>query len=119
MCSAKIINFPRARRRRPVPPAPVCHSARRSFRPTGVGFTVLSFLSIVGAFVYLSGAVKIARHDALYAALLAAVWSVYFTHDKLLRTRLGPLVARIGQLSLIAGVAGFFGFVYWIVLTHP
>lgn len=80
---------------------------------------MLLFLTMPLISLYLSGAVKIARHDALYAALLAAVWSGYFTHDGLLRTRLAPLLVRAGQLMLLAGVAGFFGFVYWIVLTHP
>lgn len=114
MCSAKIINFPRARRRRPVPPAPVRHSSR----PNAGGFTLLFFLTIPAAFVYLSRAVNVARHDALYAALLVAIWGFYFTHDRLLRTRLGPLLVRIGRLLLIVTIAGFFGFVYWIVLTH-
>ena len=122
MCSAKIINFPRARLRRsvPLPPGPVRHTARSSSRRNAGGFILLLFVTIPTAFLYLSGAVKVARHDDLYAALLATVWGFYFVHEPLLRIRvLGPLLVRAGQLSLLASVAGFFGLVYWIVLTHP
>ena len=121
MCSARIINFPRARRRRPIPPppAPVRYVIRpRSWVHSG-GFSLLLFVTIPVAFLYLSGAVNVERHDALYAAMLAAVWGFYFASGKLLRTRLGPLLVRAGQFMLLAGVAGFFGFVYWLILTHP
>jgi len=59
-----------------------------------------------------------ARHDSRYAALLAMVWGAYFTSDKLLGTRLGPLLVRAGRLLLLAGVVSFFGGVYWLILAH-
>jgi hypothetical protein len=66
-------------------------AARQYPRPAGGGFTLLFFLTVPAAFLYLSGAAGVARHDTLYAALLAAVWSFYFIHDKLLRIRVfGP-----------------------------
>ena len=74
-------------------------------------------VTIPVTFLYLSGAVDVARHDAIYASLLAAVWGVYFVQDKLLRTRLGPLLVRVGQLLVLAGVAGFFGGIYWLILA--
>jgi len=121
MCSAKIINFPRSRRRQlvPQPCAPVRYVVRRRSWVHSGGFSLLLFVTIVAAFLYLSGAVDVRRHDALYAALLTVVWSAYFTHDRLLRTRLGPLLVRGGQVLLLAGIAGFFGLVYWLILTHP
>ena len=119
MTSAKIINFPRTRRRRHVPPAPVRYAGRPSSRGNGGGFGLLFFLTIVAAFAYLSGAGNVARHDTAYAVLLAVVWSIYCIHPLLLRTRIAPLLIGAGRLLLLAGAAGFFGFLYWIVLTHP
>jgi len=74
-------------------------------------------VTLLAAFFYLSGAVGVARHDALYASLLTVIWSLYFAHDKLLRTRLGPLLIRAGRLLLFAGLAGFFGGIYWLILA--
>lgn len=111
---AKIISFPRAARRRP--PAPVLYAARPYSRPDAGGFTLLFCLTIPAVFLYMSGAVNVARHDRLYASLLAVVWGLYFFHDKLLQTRLGPALVRIGRLLLFAGVAGFFGGIYWLIL---
>src|SRR5689334_12282030 len=111
---AKIINFPRAARRRP--PAPVLYAARPYSRVDAGGFILLLFLTIPAAFLYLSGVVDVARHDTFYASLLVVIWGLYFFNDKLLQTRLGPPLMRVGRLLLFAGVAGFFGFVYWIVL---
>ena len=120
MSSAKIINFPRAARRRPVSPMPARYAVRPQSPSRSCGFGLLFFLTFAAAFAYLSGAVNVARHDTLYTALLTTVWGFYLIHPPLLRIRvLGPLLARAGRLLLIAGVAGFFGFVYWIVVTHP
>ena len=93
------------------------HVARPHSRPEAGGFCLLLFVTIPAALLYLSGAVDVARHDALYASLLAAVWGVYFLQDRLLRTRLGPLLMRVGQLLVLAGVAGFFGGIYWLILA--
>src|SRR5581483_3897751 len=120
MPSARIYRFPRAFRGRPVPsrPAPARTAARRYPSPAAGGFTLLLFLTIPAAFLYLSGAAGVARHDSLYAALLAAVWGFYFIHDKLLRIRvLGPLLVRAGRLLLLAGVAGFVGGIYWLIFS--
>jgi len=73
-------------------------------------------LTIPAAFLYLSGAVDVARHDTLYASLLAVVWGLYFFNDKLLQTRLGPPLIRAGRFLLFSGVAGFFGGIYWLIL---
>jgi hypothetical protein len=118
---ARIIHFPRAARRRfiPHPPAPVRYVVRRRSWVHSGGFGLLLLMTIPAAFLYLSGAVHVARHDTLYAALLAVVWGMYFTSDKLLRTRLGTLLMRAGLLLGFAGIAGFFGFVYWLILSHP
>jgi hypothetical protein len=115
---AKIINFPKAARRRPIPqpPAPVRYIIRPYSHPDAGGFGLLLFVTIPAAFLYLSGAVDVARHDTLYASLLVVVWGLYFFHDKLLQTRLVPLLMRIGRLLLLAGVAGFFGGIYWLIL---
>jgi len=119
MCSAKIINFPRSRRRRsvPQPSAPVRYVVRRRSWVHSGGFGLLLFVTIPAAFLYLSGAVDVKRHDTLYAVLLVAVWSFYFASGKLLRTRFGPLLVRGGQLLLLSGVVGFLGLVYWLVLS--
>ncbi|HWG42674.1 MAG TPA: hypothetical protein VN688_07800 [Gemmataceae bacterium] len=113
MSSAKIYHFPRSARRRPVP-LPVRYAARPYSRPGASGFALLLMVTLVAAFLYLSGAADVARHDVLYAALLAAVWGLYFMNDKLLRTRVGSLLARVGQFLLLAG---FFGGIYWLIRT--
>lgn len=115
---AKIINFPMSERSRPVPqqPAPVGYISRLYYRQDGGGFILLLFLTIPAAFLYLSGAVDVARHDTVYTALLAVVWGLYFFNDKLLQTRLGPPLMRVGRLLLFAGVAGFFGGIYGLIL---
>lgn len=115
---ARIIHFPSSARRRFVP-APVRYGVRRRSWVHANGFVVLLFLTIPAAFLYLSGAAHFARHDTLYALLLAAVWGFYFTSERWLSSRLGPLLTRAGVLLGSAGIAGFFGFVYWLVLTHP
>jgi len=98
--------------------------ARYAVRPQSpsrsCGFVLLFVLTIAAGFAYLSGSVNVARHNTLYAVLLGAVWGFYFIHPLLLRIRvLGPLLALAGRLLLIGGVAGFFGFVLWLVLSHP
>jgi hypothetical protein len=115
---AKVINFPRAARRRAVrqQPAPVGYISRVYYRHDAGGFILLLFLTIPAAFLYLSGAADVARHDTLYASLLVVVWGLYFFNDKLLQTRLGPPLRRIGRLLLLAGIAGFFGGIYWLIL---
>jgi hypothetical protein len=117
MPSAKIYRFPRPFRHRSVPSAPLRYATRPYSRPDAGGFGLLLIVTLLVAFLYLTGAVSVARHDALYAALLAAVWSLYFIHDKLLRTRLGLLLRRAGRLLLLAAVASFFGGIYWLILT--
>ncbi len=80
---------------------------------------MLLLVTIPAAFLYLTGAVNVARHDTLYTALLAAVWGFYFIHDKLLRIRvLGPLLIGAGRLLLFLGIAGFFGGIYWLILAR-
>jgi hypothetical protein len=115
MSSAKIIRFPKPFRRRPVPPAPGRYDSRPYLRPDPGGFALMMFLTVPAASLYLSGAVDVARHDTLYTALLAAAWGLYFFHDRLLRTRLGPLLIRAGRLLLLTGLAGFFGGIYWLI----
>lgn len=123
MPSARIYRFPLSARRRPVPPlsstaAPVRYIIRRTSTATG-GFTLLFLLTLPAAFLYLSGVAGLSRHDACYAALLAAVWGGYFLHERLLRSRLGPLLTWAGRLLLLALTAGCFGGLYWLVLSHP
>jgi len=120
MPSAKIIRFPRAGRRRivPQPPAPGRYASGQYSHSNAGGFPLLFFATIVAAFLYLSGAADVARHDVLYAALLAAVWGLYFSCDKLLRTRLGPLLMQTGRLLLLGGIAGFFGGIYWLIFRN-
>ena len=118
MPSAKIIRFPRPFRRRPVPPAPVRCASRPYPRRDAGGFVLLCAVTFPAAFLYLSGAVDVARHDTLYAILLSAVWGFYLLHSPLLRIRdLGPLLIGAGRLLMIAGVFAFFGMVYWVILT--
>lgn len=115
MPSAKIIRFPRAARRRIVPLPTPRYVGRPHSQADAGGFILLFFLTIPAAFLYLAGAVDIARHDALYAVLLAAVWGFYFLHDKLLLTRLGPLLMRVGRLLMLLAAASFFGGIYWLI----
>jgi len=116
MPSARIYHFPHAGHWRPFPPRPPGDVSRP--QPTG-GFGLLLRATLVTAFLYLSGAVSVARHDILYAGLLAAVWGLYFASGPLLRTRLlGPALARAGQVFGIAAAVTFFGFIYWLVLSR-
>lgn len=114
---ARILHFPRAGRRRlPSALMPVRYAAG-SRRVHSGGFGLLLLVTMPAAFAYLSGAVQMARHDSLYAAVLAAVWGLYFSCDKLLRTRLGPLLILVGRLLILVAAAGFFGGIYWLILT--
>jgi|SRR5579884_1696261 len=120
--SAKIYRFPKVRRWRPAPPrppAPAPYCVRQREWVHASGFGLLLSLTLPAAFLYLSGAVDVGRHDTLYAALLAAVWGFYFLHPPLLRVRvLGPLLIVAGRLLLLATVIGFFGGIYWIILRN-
>jgi hypothetical protein len=119
MPSAKIIRFPKPFRRRPVPPAPVRYASRPHPRSDAGGFVLLCALTFPAAFLYLSGAVSVARHDTLYAALLSSVWGFYLLHPPLLRIRvLGPLLIGAGRFLLAATVIGFFAGVYWVIFSH-
>ena len=121
MPSARIYHFPRAARRRsapPRPPAPLRSTPHHYAQRRSLGFSLLLVATLVSAFFYLSGAASLTRHDARYIVLLVAVWVFYFLHDFLLATRLGPLLVLAGRLLLIASVVGFFGGIYWLILTH-
>jgi hypothetical protein len=121
MPPAKIYRFPKAARRRPAPPPQV----RRAYRGSP-GDGVCGYhgggqllLTMVAAGLYLSGAAGVARHDALYTALLVAVWGLYFLHKPLRRRPvIGPLLEIAGQVLLLAGVFSSFGFLYWLILAH-
>ncbi len=116
--SARIYRFPKPFRRRLPPPSPVRYVVRPQSSVHSGGFALLLLVTIPTAFLHLSGAVNVARHDRLYEVLLAAVWGFYFIHDKLLRIRvLGPLLIVAGRLLLFAGVAGFFGGIYCLILA--
>ena len=122
MPSAKVYPFPRVARRRPVPPLtlpPVRYAVRPQTHPDGRVFGLLLFATLLAACLYLSGVSGVERHDALYGALLAAVWLLFFAYEPLLRTRvLGPILARAGQVFVaIAGLL-FFGFLYWLILSR-
>jgi hypothetical protein len=92
---------------------------RRHDGTQGLGYSLLLLATLTGAFAYLTGAAGVARHDGLYAVLLAAVWGLYLAHPLLLRTRrLGPLLALAGRALLLGGGAAFFGLVYWLILSH-
>lgn len=119
MPSAKIYYLPRTARRRPIASEPPRYAVRPNSRAGVSRFGQLLMVTLLGAFLYLTGAANVARHDALYAALLAAAWGFYFFHDRLLRTRLGPLLMLAGQLLPPAAAVSFFGFVLWLVLSHP
>ncbi|HWG41176.1 MAG TPA: hypothetical protein VN688_00200 [Gemmataceae bacterium] len=116
MPSAKIINFPRAARR-PIP-SPVRYAVRPHSRPNAGGFSLLLFVTLPAAFLYLSGAAHVARYDALYTVLLAVAWGLYFLHPPLLKVPVfGPLLIRIGRLLLFASLSGFFGGIYWLIFS--
>jgi hypothetical protein len=120
MTSARIIRFPKTARRRPAPRPPeyAFSSYHRSWFHSG-GFTLLWAASFVAVILYLSGLAGVARDDRFYTELLAAVWGFYFLHPPLLKVRvLGPLLILAGRLLLLAGVMGFFGGVYWIILRN-
>jgi hypothetical protein len=119
MPSARILNFPRSARRRPVPPpATRSHAARPSSR-SDAGFGLLLIVTLLASWFYLTGVVHLARHDALYTLLLVAVWNAYLFYPSLLRVPvLGPLLAQAVQLLLIAGIVGFFGGIYALIWSH-
>jgi hypothetical protein len=117
--SAKIYRFPKPFRRQATPVVPVFFVNRPHTWVHCGGFGSLLSATIPIAFLYLSGAITVARHDGLYAALLAGVWGFYFLHDRLLRIRvLGPLLIGVGRLLLFAAVAGFFGGIYWLIFSR-
>jgi hypothetical protein len=84
-----------------------------------VGYFALLWGTLISAGLYLSGMANVARHDARYAGLLAAVWTCYFLHEFLLGTRLGPLLVWTGRLLRVSVLVACFGFEYWLVLSHP
>ena len=116
--SARIYRFPRSFRGRPGLP-PERRARYRGRWDHADGFAVLLPATLVAVFFYLSGAGGMARHDRLYAALLVAIWGVYFFHPALLRVRvLGPLLIAAGRVLVLAGLAGFFGGIYWLIFSH-
>jgi hypothetical protein len=119
MPTAKIINFPRSARRRPVTPlATKSHATRRSSR-SDTGFGLLLIVTLLASWFYLTGVVHLARHDALYTLLLVAVWNAYILYPSLLRIPvLGPLLAWAVQFLVIAGIVGFFGGIYRLIWSH-
>lgn len=120
MPSARILPFASSVRLRLQPDATVrlVLAPRPACRPEGFG--PLLVVTLLLAFLYLTRVAEEARHDGLYGAALAAVWGFYFFHDRLLRVRvLGPLATLAGRLLPPAAVVSFFGFVLWLVLSHP
>ena len=82
-------------------------------------FTLLLLATLILAFLYLSGAVGVARHDFFYTLLLAAAWCLYYAHAALLQTRmLGPLLRVAGRVLTVAALASALGFLYWLILLH-
>ena len=79
---------------------------------------MLLMLTLPVAFLYLSGAIAVPRCDILYAVLLSAIWGFYFIHDRLLETRIGPVLEWAGLLLALAALIGFFGGIYWLIFTH-
>lgn len=80
---------------------------------------MLWMASFVAVILYLSGLAGVARDDRFYTKLLTAVWGFYFLHRPLLKVRiLGPLLIVAGRILLVAGIFGFFGGVYWIILRN-
>jgi hypothetical protein len=78
---------------------------------------VLVTLAAVVGYIFDVGGM--ARHDTLCKALLGAAWGFYFVSPLLLRVRvLGPLLIGAGRLLLLGTVFGFFGGIYWLVLSH-
>jgi hypothetical protein len=117
--SAKIYRFPSTFRRRPIPPLTVRPVRYRGRGVHADGFAVLLPATLVAVFFYLSGAGGMARHDGLYAALLLAIWGLYFFRPPLLRVRvLGPLLIGAGRVLVVAGFVGFFGGIYCLIFSH-
>jgi hypothetical protein len=119
MPSPKIIRFPKTARRRPAPSRPVypfyCYEP--SWFHSG-GFSLLWAASVVAVILYLTGLAGVARDDRFYTGVLTAVWGFYFLHKPLLKVRvLGPLLVLAGRVLAFAAVAGFFGGIYWVILS--
>jgi hypothetical protein len=75
-------------------------------------------VTLVAVFAYLFDAGGMTRHDTLCKALLGAFWCFYFLSPLLLRVRvLGPFLIGAGRLLLLAIFIGFFGGVYWVILS--
>ena len=106
-------------RRPPVlPPDPVRYVIRLDTSCHAGCFGLLLAATLVATFLYLSELVGIARHNALYAALLATAWTCYFVSGPLLRVRvLGPALACAGRMLAGFTIAVFFGFLYWLIRT--
>ena len=102
-----------------LPPEPIRYIIRLDASCRAAGFGLLLVTTLVATFLYLTELVSVVRHDALYAALLAAAWSCYFASGQVLRTRrLGPALASAVRALAALALILFFGFVYWLVLTH-
>ncbi len=115
--SARIYYFPRSSRPHWRPAVRYAAIRRRSSFRSG-GFALLWAATLLAEFLYLFGIGGIERHDGFYAALLVAVWCVYFLHDYLIRTRLRPVLLLAGWLLPLMAAVTFFGFVYWLIWTH-
>lgn len=105
-------------RRRPLvlPPEPVRYVIRLDTSSHAAGFGLLLAATMVATFLYLSELVRIARHDTLYAALLAAAWACYFASGPLLSMRVvGPALACAGRVFAGLTIALSFGFLYWLL----
>ena len=119
MSSAKIYRLPGAARERHKPERDGYESLLLwSGDSSSGGETQLGLLvaTLVLAWLYLSGAAGVARHDLLYGALLAGVWAVVFYWDALLGSRLGPLLVRAVRLLGKVGGVAFLAAVYGIIL---
>jgi hypothetical protein len=79
-----------------------------------IAFGVLMLASLLLTVWYFSGVGPRPGHGTYYAAILAAVWGVFYAWGPLMQLPvLGPLLAMTARLTRTAAVALFFGYIYY------
>jgi hypothetical protein len=77
-------------------------------------FSSLMLATLLLTAWYFSGAGPRPGHGILYAAILAAVWAVFYAWEPLNQLPvLGPLLGTSARLTRAAAVALLFGYIYY------